>query len=98
MLLGVSLPLILLAFFECFYAFRGRRYQEAPVEGTTAGMSDVVNAAVAEQEGEARNKLAIKVIGVTLLCTGILILGLGIMANSEGRRVGIKCSMTFKTW
>src|SRR3546814_14411149 len=24
MLLGVSLPLILLAFFECFYAFRGR--------------------------------------------------------------------------
>src|SRR3546814_6521275 len=56
MLLGVSLPLILLAFFECFYAFRGRRYQEAPVEGTTAGMSDVVNAAVAEQEGEARNR------------------------------------------
>lgn len=96
MVLGVSLPLVLLIFFEVWYALRGRVSPDdvmaetadgSPVDAPGASPAKVSEGsaeerpAASEEEGN-KNQLAIRVIGVTLLCTGLLIFGLGLIAPS----------------
>lgn len=79
MVLGVSLPLVLLTFFEVIYALRGQQAGAVIPDPRAAAVHAPEHP---EKEGGARNKLAIRVIGVTLLCTGALIFFLGCIASS----------------
>lgn len=76
MVLGVSLPLLLLIFFEAWYALRSQqRPEEELVPESHSEVED-------DDLGIAKNRLAIRVIAVTLLCTGAVILALGVFAPS----------------
>lgn len=77
MVLGVSLPLLLLIFFELVYAAQGRHAPEIVTDDREKSLEKEED--IPE---ENRNNLAIKVIAVTLLCTGGLILVLGLLAPS----------------
>lgn len=74
MVLGVSLPLLLLIIFEVWYAIRGQKsVQVYRLPELTPDDNDM---------GAVKNKLAVRVIAITLLCTGAMILVLGIIASS----------------
>lgn len=88
MVLGVSLPLLLLGIFEVYYAIRKQSSERYNLISEPALEKMEEHA----DKSEARNLLAIRVIAVTLLCTGALILALGVIAES-GRWPVVAVSM-----
>src|SRR5690606_29775173 len=65
MVLGVSLPLLLLVFVELYYALQGKSDERAGGEGLAPGAEEAVPLADGEAariQSRSRNKLAIRVI------------------------------------
>lgn len=87
MVLGVSLPLLLLLFFEGWYAMRPVPAPAGPMTGslvpeTSGKQGTPVNPAppAGDPGTGGGNRQALKVLGIALLCTGALIFVLGILA------------------
>lgn len=93
--LGVGLPLFLLAAFELWYAFRGKAAATAAASpvggGAHAGVLPAAEAGVSHSHADARrqNKFGVSVIAAAIGFTGLGILVLGAVAHGQTVVIGV---------
>ncbi|WP_257668901.1 sodium:solute symporter family protein [Parapedobacter tibetensis] len=90
MVLGVLLPVGLLALFEVIYAWK--KPQSMVVQALPVDSPATESAAVENRQSALQNKRALRVIAYALLLTGVTMLGLGVMATT-GRTIMISIAL-----